>query len=267
MESSHLDAISPLFQDCRDEGVNLALAFNHGSIPSPHGDEVFRLRDSLFYRLSAVLFHYQLLELIDAEGQGRTLADVTVPFFLENQVEKASYVFDDIVFNLMSLFDYTAGLLFYIYYFDHVEDLETALRAVGWAEIRNQAANANRNISGIRANRLHNSEVGPAIMMADESVVEKLRIYRNDIIHNARDKPSGSAKIDWVEERASSMTITAPVKFSRIFSYPDPQSDNILDSAIWLINLVFRSAKELLKSSTRDMKSIHNKSMDCERQG
>lgn len=87
---------------------------HHFIWPDPIGTEIHKRRNTLLYRSYSVQWHWYLISGFVA----RVARDASKPenrgdlqFTVRNQTEQVSFYFDDVVFNLVSMFDYLAALV------------------------------------------------------------------------------------------------------------------------------------------------------------
>src|ERR1035437_7617580 len=90
-----------------------------GQFISPKNDTFFKLRNSIQYRIGAVLLHLTLLLDIQQRFQERIDKD---PFNQEQSIkwmilgrDQQYSIFDSIVFHIISLFDYLGNLIDYLF--------------------------------------------------------------------------------------------------------------------------------------------------------
>ena len=121
---------APMFAQpsIREEAVRTALAFLMAESKRGHSTTrrqsdmklVMRLRDSLMYRAESVLWHPHLVELVTRSAD-RRLREVHPDRAKEHLLllrigAEVFYVFDDLVFNALSLFDYVGNFVGFAFY-------------------------------------------------------------------------------------------------------------------------------------------------------
>jgi hypothetical protein len=162
--------------DLRHAAVAAVLAcFSCHRVPAttPHPDALFRLRDRVIYRAVAldlrrrfIVQQHQAL----TDGANRTFpAALHDPFFLVNGRIVLASLFDDVLFNAISFFDYIGNLAGYVYLGPQGEKLKWK----GWVE------SAHRNSQS----PLIASGMATAILAENRRWVSRLQKVRGRVIH------------------------------------------------------------------------------------
>ena len=168
---------------------------------------------SIDYRYKSLEFHVGLLELttIGAHDQiepgGRTR-----PGFLRSVANQHQYAFDDLIFNLMSLFDYIGCLVGLV-----VE--EPSARFITWSKARGK-------VKHLAAG----SRVQPAMDDMHRSLVKRLKRYRSQLIHHSRDEGDGWIVHDYMDG-STELTITVPEVFVSEVRLPGVGKDTSISEA------------------------------------
>jgi hypothetical protein len=146
-------------------------------------ENIFILKENIIYRLSSAVKHYKLLlqEHYQAENYlvGHTKGNPTKfdGFILGNpyfeRIEKdISIIFDSIVFNITSSFDYLSHIISYVCN-------KNKQNTLYWSKLAKAARAKNNDIS--------NSLVKEQIDLVDREFVIGLYDYRSRLIHHKRD--------------------------------------------------------------------------------
>ena len=224
-------------------GSFISAALNYErKISGPHCRDIYLLRDSLSDRLSAVLFHVELL--IEFQDHAEYVVqnaepDIFLPTFVDRHQRKSQHLFDDLVFNLMSLFDYVSNFAGYIFYGDQIrarakgydplntrtdnshdfKHLRDVLESLRWSYVA-EVADLSRirgQLGNLKGNLLKGTRTGEQIARWDKELVSSLRIYRNDVIHNWADPTSGGFSISTGNPANNTVTVNPPYRFQRDF--------------------------------------------------
>lgn len=169
-----------------------------GKFSSVEGDNYFHLRDSILYRLNALLFHLRLLLIVqknhldilnkdpfDQEQRSRMLFDGSVEQY---------QLFDSIVFHSISLFDYFGNLIDYVC----GDEKRMTLKWNGVVKSLNDPKNP-----------LSGSPIAPVAIKLHREFVNKLYEHRSDLIHYSSDLGGAETTLH-IKECKSDFTVFAP---------------------------------------------------------
>lgn len=162
----------------------VSVMYDEYSSDKKSNENIFRLKDNIDYRLGSALQHYKLLLQQHDSGE-QYLAQQTKdnPFRFQGFIfgnpyfdlieKELSGLFDSIVFNITSSFDYLSHIICYICQ-------TNKQNTVYWTRL----AKASRG----QGNDISQSLVKTQIDNVDRSFVAGLYDYRSRLIHNQRDK-------------------------------------------------------------------------------
>ena len=182
-----------------------------------HDSEVGRhlqtLVQSIDYRYGSLAFHARLLDLTTIGAHDHIEPGArTRPGFLRSVANQHQYIFDDLVFNLMSLFDYIGCLVGLV-----VE--EPSARFIKWSKALGKAKQF-----------APGSRVLAAMDDANSSLVAKLERYRSQLIHNLRDEVDGHITRDYMDG-TTELTITVPELFVSVVGLPGITENTAMPAA------------------------------------
>ena len=174
-----------------------AMAFSHACIKTRIGhlgtDKskiIFEIRDSLIYRAWFVQWHVDYLQrqhrAFEKELQGQILEVLNSPQLLFTHRSVLSFIFDDIVFNSASMFDYIGNLVGLAY----LGPNKTRLK---W----NGALNSSRD----KSNPIYGAPVAEKLLIAHKEWVDHLMNYRGDTIHHKIDLGTAGHKFEISKEK------------------------------------------------------------------
>jgi hypothetical protein len=159
-----------LLHEISDCGVRVFSRKNPGILPK--GDHpINQVRESLFYRVQAITYHVNILinqrrsinnEIIEHFKNGEAN-----PISVERLIIHQYYLFDDIIFNLLSMFDYISGMIGYM--FDN--------KYHKWNSLVRSARNSKTAIG--------REAFAEGIVKLHSSWVDALLNFRSDIIHKS----------------------------------------------------------------------------------
>lgn len=147
-------------------------------------DNIYRLKDNIFYRLRLILIQYRILlqefykdehylnELNEKEPAA-LFTNGFNPHVHSTTLDIAS-VFDGIIFQMVSVFDYFSHYISYII-------LKNKQNTLYWTKLAKASYGKDNEISKL--------EIKEIIKSADNKFVGRLYDYRSNLIHNKLDSP------------------------------------------------------------------------------
>lgn len=249
--------------------MNTALAFLMAESKRGHSPErrradlkmVMRLRDSLIYRAEAVLWHPHLIELIQKSANRRlreVFPDRSKEHLLLIQIgAETFYLFDDLVFNALSLFDYIGNMVGFAFYGEQ-------RRKAKWDRIQRFARDATYEGRAHTKPRISNSAVGSCILEVDAALVKSLSDYRAALIHYEALVGPGELKTQFGADTEGKpgpqydLSFTVPKDFAALFTVSgherDPAAAPLIDGARWLAHESNRHATRVLLELQRALR-------------
>lgn len=229
-------------------------------------NDIYLLRYGLIHRIGAVHYHAKLLD--DYIGKITHLANGPYDDYIHREMQlnfRLSYFFDDLIFNMMSFYDYFAGFICYITYDKEIremaegynplndkehkyEHLTNALYQMSWTSIARLCKKEpeQKQLLGIKENRFYQTELAKVINNHDQKFVEQLSRFRNRIIHNEVSSPI--INITYVGAGPNKIRFQTPKNL--IERFPDfPQE---LDEATEIMLKSFLDGVEQIILSMRD---------------
>lgn len=221
-------------------------------------DNIFTLKENIDYRLASALQMYKLLLQEHFKGE-KYLADQTKDnrfkldgFIMGNphfeMIEKQiSPLFDSIVFNLVSAFDYLSHIISYICQ-------TNKQKTFYWTQLAKAARGQNNDIS--------KSLVKHKIDIVDRSFVVGLYDYRSRLIHEKRDQPQFTEKHTIPNNHhhiALLISNTAKSYFKNIYKGQDKNNTITLTYlSSWLITQTFENIELLLDGLVDEIRNNSN---------
>lgn len=212
-------------------------------------DDMYLLRQSLIYRNGAIGFQ---LDLIDSYQKDlKEKLDQKNGFEIAQSMvlspsRKLNYLFDDLIFNLISFFDYFAAFIIYIFYGQEIrntaegydplstknnfEHLLKVLWKINWTEFAKLCMKDESSRLNFDPKKIYCSDVTKEVLKHDESFIYPLSKLRNDIIHNKASLVGQSLSYNTVE--GANFAFYSPGKFQELF--PN-QSESYLEAIEFLI--------------------------------
>ena len=250
-----IDDVNKSFEDIQKEinlisnsMIGLGLEYVNkmsGQFKSPKNDVFFKLRNSIQYRLGAILFHFTLLLDIQKRFQHRIDRD---PFNNEESIkwmilggEQQYALFDSIVFHIISLFDYLGNLIDYILCGKSQSRLK-------WNGVIKLSYDNNSSLSKISIKNI--------IQKWHSNFIDVLYNHRSDLIHYKMDFGSSSYTIDLGKGKAN-LRIEAPHRFMTNFKELKKISEDnkvgINYAVNWLIKKSTVATTEIINSIFLEM--------------
>jgi hypothetical protein len=219
------------------------------------GDKLHEIRDSVAHRVASVRFHIDLLyRFLDQYAEDLRK---DVPFKPKHSVmtiaDNASYLFDDIIFNLDSAFDYLAGYIAFLITNDEREISNT------WYDLQKTIARAKKtgrkykpDIQNLDNELMRYPIFCTNFLKADEIIVKQLAKYRGLRYHVRSDEPNAKTSSNYKHPERSTLTVTIPTSVHEAFPIllaPDTSIDKAL---LLLINESFEAIYTLSRSVQQD---------------
>ncbi|MDZ7660737.1 hypothetical protein [Fodinibius sp.] len=197
------------------------------------------LRDSLKYRNGAINFHLEqiidykewLSDYLDQKDGYSKAMDLKL-----NPSRKLNYLFDDLIFNLMSFDDYYAVFITYLFYgeeirskaqgynplsiknseFKHLSDI---IWKVNWTEFVKLIRPDENSRLKYDPSIIQSSASSEAIIQNDNNFIFHLSKLRNDIIHNKASSVKQGSSFN--PNEGASFSFSTPAKFQELFPKVD----------------------------------------------
>lgn len=242
--------------------VSIGRAFHvgHPLYPGEIDSDVARakailLRHSVLYRFESLVFHYQMIcqrhsALLRRSESGVLLGNPRDVVYFGSRDLK--FLFDDIVFNIVSLFDYFGTLIGLIFHPARSDFKWSSARSFAAYKEPPFAANAERVQS-----RLHNTEVGLAIIELNTRWLKGIAEYRNALIHGRSDVAKGEVTWSFAsgEKFNSTVNVAVPDAFTKYASsicYADAGNPpQLLEVSASLISLTYVDCTTLIEALSR----------------
>lgn len=159
-----------LLSEISDCGVRVFSRKNPGVLPTVN-HPINQVRESLFYRIIAIRYHVNIL-INQRKGINSQIVEhikngTADPFSIENLIIHQYYLFDDIIFNLLSMFDYISAMIGFM--FDN--------RYYKWNSLVRSARDKKTTIG--------KEEFSEEIVKLHSNWVDALLNYRGDLIHKS----------------------------------------------------------------------------------
>jgi len=203
----------------------------HGKMTN---ERFFDIRDSITLRLDSVLFHYKILDSIYSPGQKLVDRDFSPINYMTVSMHQ-KFLFDSIIFNSISVFDYLSCLITYIR-----EKNKDNWRKT-WTSLENFAR-------GHKA--FKQSSLGTKIIAVNRDWVNVLNDYRSELIHYNSDHLPSSESYNVIEGTVE-ILVLAPAQLKKYFK---PLSElkgdtefNINSISLWIIEMCLNIVLELMQ--------------------
>lgn len=191
-------------------------------------DEIFLLRDSVLYRLSALGWHIHNIckqhEHIENSFKNDPQGHVLI---YSNNIQ--SFSFDDFIFNLVSLYDYYANLLAYVF-------IGKNKKKMGWNSFSRACMDKSHPIS--------NMDFASIIATHENEWVKRLQTFRAEIIHYNlnQGKSRQQISVKQGEEVKYKVLFSVPEKLAKRLKLESPIHDGVgVDLQHGVIEIASRS--------------------------
>jgi hypothetical protein len=235
----------------------IAVMYDEHSSDKNSKENIFRLKDNLHYRFRSTIHMYKLLleELYTSERflskvEKERLTgnnDFGAVGYMDIVEQEVSAVFDSVVFNIMSIFDYLSHFICYII------NKQKSITSK-WSSLANEIKDPQKEI--------YNLKVAPIIRDTHISLVDKINTYRSILIHDKREKHNYNLSYDAINGAYTvKLFITKPEikKFKIIFNTHASDSAFTLPYlASWLIKKSALMINDILLALVEDIKAKTN---------
>lgn len=223
-----------LLYEISDCGVRVFSRKNPGILPES-GHPINQVRESLFYRIKAIVYHVNILI-----NQRKSINDEIVehfkngdanPISIERLIIHQYYLFDDIIFNLLSMFDYISAMLGFM--FDN--------RYYKWNSLVRSARNNSTTIG--------KENFSKEIVKLHSTWVDTLLDYRSDLIHKSPKFGEDTINKGGFKRKIPDFTIIrVDPKMTKIIQKfaGDIDQIDIIDCSIVLCTYSFAACNDLL---------------------
>lgn len=183
----------------REQAVNTAMAYSlalskRGNSRDRNKDEqetMMRLRDGLVYRAEAIDWHSMLVTHLVNGALKRLEASFSDPNashdMLSVSAREQQFAFDDVVFNIIALFDYVGDTIGFAFHGDH-------RRKARWDRIVRYARDGESECRDNNRPRVATSGIAELVLKVDELFVHRLSEYRAELIHYETDPAKGTVQ-------------------------------------------------------------------------
>jgi hypothetical protein len=276
-----MDMVEPRPEDPHDrfwqQAIDTALAYGvaqalrgYSEVHRKSNAEMAKsLRDSLGYRSGATAWHLAQLSAVQSSAVTRMRQSMMMPNATGDIMRSAAriqqYLFDDVVFNAIALFDYVANMVGLAFYGDR-------RRKAKWATIQKFARDPDTERKSHPAQRISERPIGALIIAAEETFVGPLSDYRAALIHYETVPAGGGVetRLGAAAKNSSGISfelaITVPKPFTRRLVVPgfeqDPTKAPLLKAAEWVNAETHYRSTAILRQLERDLREESGRDPD-----
>jgi len=224
----------------------------HAGIPSSKKREYdlcMSLRESVLYRIECINYHLGMLLQLDKQVADK-IRSVPIDIEMQNDllVRSGNYLLfflDDLVFHIVSLFDYLGNLIGFSFY---GEDKKA------WKGVKSYCDSRNREKNDWGEEKIKNSRVCPVVLKYQRELMNKLEAYRAERFHYKKDSAEREISINLMNLAESKFRVEIPNKLKTWFKKNVPNADTIIDAAVWLVKKSFSGINEILIKLRQELK-------------
>lgn len=220
------------------------------------------LRESLFYRSAALVWHRKALRVMHGLGPDALMATLRTDDprgaarnTTDSLRHQQQFLFDSVIFHADSLFDYVAHFVSYSFY-------RSGLR---WIPLVRLASDATVEQQEHCDTRISNGFAGGAVRDTQRDFVRRLAKYRGGVIHDEMARGGAgytfNAKVIGPQGRSdisAKVRVTVPKQFAKRFTIPgyeaDPTQATLDDAADWIVEHTHLHATMVLRQLERDLR-------------
>jgi hypothetical protein len=177
---------------------------------------------SILSRISSIIFHYEILDSIYSSNR-KIITSQWDPIIDHQFAIKQKFVFDSIIFNAISLFDYFSCLVTFT----------RESNKDNWRKMWISLASYSRN-----NNEFKQSSLGTKIIEIDRIWLSKLNAYRAELIHYDTKDLGVSSSWNLINGEVN-ILVKAPIELKKVFknlSKIEKHEDfNINSISLWII--------------------------------
>lgn len=244
-----------------EQGIRaISIMYDEHSSDENSQENIFWQKNNIYYKLLSIRFQYkifleqlyhaekQLLEIFKSDPNSFDGFMQGNPYFEKVEAELAS-IFDNIIFNAVSIFDYLSHDICYIC-------KANKQKTDYWSKLAKYANGKNNEIA--------NLQIAPLICLVNSEFVGKLYDYRSRLIHRKRDIHKFTAKINFnpvdlnVNIFVSDEFISK--QYLKIIRDEHPEFDNIslTYTSSWVIKRTLSEIERILEGLVFEIKSNSN---------
>lgn len=194
--------------------------------------DVYLLRDSILYRLSSLGWHIHTIRKQHTYIENSFKLDPQGHILIySNNIQ--SFSFDDFIFNLISLYDYYANLLSYIF-------ISQNKRQIMWNGFSRACMDKNNPVSKL--------SFSSSVANHENEWVKRLQTFRAEVIHYNLNQSKARQKITWKEGENVEFKVmfSVPEKLSKKLKLMSPVNEEVgIDLQYGVIEIAERSVKWL----------------------
>jgi len=224
----------------------------------PHLEHpIYNIRKSILYRADCIFFHLILLMQVQKNISEKISSDfLTIDINHHALVygeKQQLYIFDDIVFHIISLFDYVGNFIGLLYCGQNKMNLK-------WNGINDSALD--------KENKFSKSLIASLIKKYHKEWVDPLLEYRSHIIHSKSDSANGIFTITGTKEYIEKkFTVSVPKKFksnvkNKIENLITLEKDGkltLIDVALSLVNGSIQIVNEIISQTRQEKEDEWNR--------
>jgi hypothetical protein len=220
-------------KEISDYLILLGFDYVNKILGSINNDRFYQIRDSINLRINSVLFHYHILEQIH-NPKKKIITQNYSPLHSISISSQQSFLFDSIIFNTISVFDYLSCLI----------TLVEKKNKDDWRRTWTSLCKSARGTADFK-----DSKIALRISKLDHEWVGKLNDYRAELIHYDTSGLPASQTYNVMQNSLEihvSMPRTLKKYFRELKNLPEKADLNINSISIWIIENSLLIVKELL---------------------
>ncbi|WP_234572484.1 hypothetical protein [Rhodohalobacter sp. 614A] len=216
---------------------------------------LFELRDAFFYRQDSLIFHFNLLNEIQDNTKSKFNLDLSSrgkDSLLKASAFQQEFIFDDILFNTMSLFDYFGNFVGYIFFGEEGKKYR-------WKRLLNHCKKPKKEEIGKERKRLINSKIRSQLQENHIYWVQHLNSHRSEIIHYKVDEINGELSYSIpiqgksLPKEDSQIKVFVPEDFAQKFNLGDTEELSLIQATAWLMSKSSKIIVSMLEALEEDI--------------
>lgn len=228
-----------------------------------HDPILIKLRDNVIFRLDCIMFHLRSIVSLDdsfrtkakdanlllAEDDGVGIRD-KLRDLLHDSAKTQSFVFDDVVLHLMSLFEYIGNLTGYLFHGENRMKLK-------WDGVVTSSRNRDWEVKKTGTDKIYTSFASQRFLLHQHEFVAGLEEYRANIFHYQMLLPKGTSKLSFKGFKHNELTVMASETMTKWLKHVVPEIKEreltLVETALRLVDSGLSRALDVVFHLQQDM--------------
>lgn len=232
IQEQALERIMNLNREINSNFISLGFDYTNKILGHINNERFHEIRDSILLRMNSILFHFEIISSINNPNHKKIVRSLP-PMLSLHVPMRQKYIFDSIIFNTISTFDYLSCLI-------------TAIREKNkdnWKKMWSSLEHFTRKNEAFK-----NTSLGGKILFVNKEWVNNLNNYRAELIHYKTEHLGSTESYDLMNGTLDIKVFAPyPMKnhFKQLKEIADKNDFNLNSICLWIIETSFQLIKEL----------------------